>query len=79
MVDNITKAEFIIEQYTLTLKHELIDNGKSFQIEQPIIAKCVFPLSDKFSHNIKTRPYILDNVITDLVRLVYDKAMEEDK
>lgn len=76
MNDNITKADMVIEQYTLTLKHELIDNGKPFQIEQPIIAKCVFPLSDKYMHNIQTRPYILNNVITDLVRLVYDKAME---
>lgn len=76
MNDNITKSEFVIEQYTLILKHELIDNGKSFQIEEPIIAKCVFPLSDKYMHNIQARPYILDKCITDLVRLVYDKAVE---
>ena len=66
----------VIEQYTLTLKHELIANGKPFQIEEPIIARCVFPLSDKYMHNIQARPYILDKVIADLVRLVRDKAME---
>ena len=76
MNDNITKAEMVIEQYTLILKHELIDNGKPFQIEEPIIARCVFPLSDKYMHNIQARPYILDKVTTDLVRLVRDKAME---
>lgn len=76
MNDNITKADMVIEQYTLILKHELIDNGKPFQIEEPIIAKCVFPLSDKYMHNIQARPYILDKCITDLVRLVYDKAVE---
>lgn len=76
MNDNITKADMVIEQYTLILKHELIDDGKPFQIEEPIIARCVFPLSDKYLHNIQARPYILDKVITDLVRLVRDKAME---
>lgn len=76
MSDNINQAEFVIEQYTLILKHELIDNGKPFQIEEPIIARCVFPLSDKFSHNIQARPYILDKVITDLVQTVRNKAME---
>ena len=76
MNDNITKSEFVIEQYTLILKHELIDDEKSFQIEEPIIAKCVFPLSDKYMHNIQARPYILDKCISDLVRLVYDRAME---
>lgn len=76
MNDNITKSEFVIEQYTLILKHELIDNGKPFQIEEPIMARCVFPLSDKHFHNIQARPYILDKVITDLVRAVRDRAME---
>ena len=76
MNDNITKSEFVIEQYTLILKHELIDNGKPFQIEEPIIARCVFPLSDQYMHNIQARPYILDKVITDLVRAVRDRAME---
>ena len=76
MGDNITKADMVIEQYTLILKHELIDDGKPFQIDEPIIARCVFPLSDKYMHNIQARPYILDKVITDLVRLVRDKAME---
>lgn len=76
MNDSTTTSEFVIEQYTLILKHELIDNGKPFQIEEPIIARCVFPLSDKYMHNIQARPYILDKIITDLVRLVRDKAME---
>ena len=76
MNDNITKADMVIEQYTLILKHELIDDGKPFQIEEPIIARSVFPLSDKYMHNIQAQPYILDSVITDLVRLVRDKAME---
>lgn len=76
MNDNITKADMVIEQYTLILKHELIDDGKSFQIEEPIIARYVFPLSDKYMHNIQARPYILDKCIADLVRLVRDKAME---
>lgn len=76
MSDNITKANMVIEQYTLILKHELINNGEPFQIEEPIIARCVFPLSDKFFHNIEARPYILDKCIADLVRLVRDKAME---
>ncbi len=76
MGDNITKDDMVIEQYTLILKHELIDDGKPFQIEEPIIARCVFPLSDKYMHNIQARPYILDKCIADLVRLVRDKAME---
>ena len=76
MNDNITKSRFVIEQYTLILKHELIDDGKPFQIEEPIMARCVFPLSDKYMHNIQARPYILDKVITDLVRAVRDRAME---
>lgn len=76
MRDNITQADIVIEQYTLILKHELIDNGQPFQIEEPIIARCVFPLSEKFSRNIEAKPYILDKCITDLVRLVRDKAIE---
>ena len=76
MNDNITKSDFVIEQYTLILKHELIDDGKQLKIEEPIIARCVFPLSDKYMHNIQARPYILDKCIADLVRLVRDKAME---
>lgn len=76
MDDNVTKAAFVIEQYTLILKHELIHNGESFQVEQPTIARCVFPLSDKYLHNIEARPYILDKVITDLVQAVRNKALE---
>lgn len=76
MSDNINKDEFVIEQYTLILKHELINNGKPFQIEQSIIARCVFPLSDKFMHNMQARPYILDKVIADLVQTLRNRVME---
>lgn len=76
MSDNINQAEFVIEQYTLILKHELIDNGKPFQIEEPIIARCVFPLSNKFMHNIQARPYILDKVIADFVQTLRNRVME---
>ena len=76
MDDNVTKSSMIIEQYTLILKHELIDDGESFQIEQSIIARYVFPLSDKYLHNVGARPYILDKVITDLVQTVRNKALE---
>ena len=76
MEDNVTKAGMVIEQYTLILKHELIDDEDSFQIEEPIIARCVLPLSDKYLHNIEARPYILDKVITDLVQTVRNKALE---
>lgn len=76
MDNNVTKAGMVIEQYTLILKHELINDGDSFQIEEPIIARCVFPLSDKYLHNIEARPYILDKVITDLVQTARNKALE---
>lgn len=69
----------MIEQYTLILKHEINADGEMIQLEQPIIARYVLPLSesDKYGRDLIPRPYLLDKIIMDLVQIVRDKAMEE--
>lgn len=76
MSDNINQEEFVIEQYTLILKHELIDNGKPFQIEKPIIARCVLPLKKPHSRDVVPMPYIYDKLVEDLIRVIRERIEE---
>lgn len=76
MDDNTTKPDMVIEQYTLILKHELIDNGKPYKIEEPIIARCVLPLTKPHSRDVAPRPYIYNKLVADLVQVIRERIEE---
>lgn len=76
MNEPVVNANRICEQYTLIFKHEINDNGKPYKIEEPIIARCVLPLTKPYSRDVSPIPYIYDKVVADLVRVIRERIEE---
>ena len=75
----VVNANRICEQYTLIFKHEINDNGIPYKIEEPIIARCVLPLTEPYSRNVAPRSYIYDKLVADLLRAIRERLEEVEE
>ena len=79
MNEPVVTANRICEQYTLIFKHEINDNGEPYKIEEPIIARCVLPLTEPHSRDVVPMSYIYDRLVADLVRVIRERIEEVEK
>ena len=61
MSDNIA-----YEEYTLVLKHELIDGDKTYQLDEPLIVKYVSFASPSIPNPIISNTYLLNEMMDKL-------------
>ena len=61
MDDNIT-----YEEYTLILKHELVNGDKTYQLDEPLMISNVTVMSTNNSNPTNTKEYILNNMFDTL-------------
>lgn len=73
MSDNIA-----YEEYTLVLKHELINGDKTYQFDEPLIIKHISIASPSIPNPMISRTYLLNEMMDKLKYELIQRAANND-